>query len=91
MWKEAGERARVEEAGKGWWGPIPPSALPPLNLFLPVFTAAFGLFTAWQCVLKMVYLTKTRRPGLGLGVKTKSRGLPQECIPLPQGMTSQSK
>lgn len=21
-----------------------------LNLFLPVFTAAFGLFTAWRCV-----------------------------------------
>lgn len=61
MWKVGGKREQVEGGWKGLPGLVEaPSILPNphLNLFLPVFTAAFGLFTAQRHVLKMVYLTK---------------------------------
>lgn len=40
---------------------FPPNPHSHLNLFLPVFTAASGLFTAQRCVLKTVYLTKKKK------------------------------
>lgn len=95
-WKGARRGSKQEEAGNSWpsggtgGGPISPS-LPPdphshLNLFLPVFTAAFGLFTARAvCVLKTVYLTKNMKARAGLGRKTKSQGHPCGCTSPPPG------
>lgn len=70
MWKVGGKREQVEGGWKGLPGLVEaPSILPNphLNLFLPVFTAAFGLFTAQRHVLKMVYLTKNMKARARLG------------------------
>ena len=62
--KEGEEREQVQGGGKGLAQAgggcrSLPNPLSQRSLFLPVFTAAFGLFTAQRCVLKTVYLTKT--------------------------------
>lgn len=66
------------------------SSLPtptPTSTFLPVFTAAFGLFTAWRCVCVkngLSYKNMKTRAGLGGAIKG---GHPCECIP-PEAMSS---
>lgn len=84
-WEERASKRRLGKACPGWWGPsLPPNPHPHLNLFLPVFTAAFGLFTAQRCVLKTVYLTKNMKARARIGEVRQIVGVPPlDASPYP--------
>lgn len=80
--------------GRGWErlvGAHPSlSTAPPQPLPSCIYSNVWLIYSMAVCV-KNGLSYKNTKARAGMGVKTNSRGLPQECIPLPQGMTSQSK
>lgn len=89
-WEERASR-RLGRVSPGWWGPsLLPNTTPPQPLPSCIYSRIWLIYSTAVCV-KNSLSYKNMKAGAGMGGKTKSRSPPYKCIPLPQGMTSESK